>query len=450
MDTSGNIFSEKVRRSSVERLRYLNHERVLVYGLVGAGICTLLALALTYRYPIAAVARPEQASFSPEAVEKGAALARIGDCSTCHTADGGGPFAGGRPLATPFGTLFSTNITPDEGTGIGSWSPAAFRRAMRSGVSRDGKHLYPALPYEHFIHATDADLDALYAFHMTRRAIATTQPVNRLYPPLGFRPLLAGWKMLFLHGGIWQPRNDRSAEWNRGAYLVEGFAHCGGCHTPRNIAGGEIAAHAYADGWAEGWYAPPINGQNPAARDWTIESLYTYLRTGIDMNHAAAAGPMGPVTYNLARAPASDVHAIAVYVASLMGKTQNADVATAPLTEHPDAAAQDHPIAATLFAGACSGCHGPGAPMMTQGRPLLSLGSAVQEAQPRDVVQIILHGLKSPTGGSGPYMPAFADSFTDSQIAEIAGYLRSRYTDHPAWPKLREAVAEAREEGGQP
>jgi mono/diheme cytochrome c family protein len=285
---------------------------------------------------------------------------------------------------------------------------------------------------------------------MTRRAIATTRPVNRLYPPLGFRPLLAGWKMLFLNGGIWQPRNDRSAEWNRGAYLVEGFAHCGACHTPRNIAGGEIAAHAYTGGWAEGWYAPPINGQNPAARDWTIDSLYTYLRTGIDMNHTAAAGPMGPVTYNLARAPASDVHAIAVYVASMMGKTQNAEVGTAPLTEHPDAAVQDHAIGATLFAGACSGCHGPGAPMMTQGRPLLSLGSAVQEAEPRDVVQIILHGLKSPTGGSGPYMPAFADSFTDSQIAEIAGYLRSRYTDHPAWPKLREAVAEAREEGGQP
>src|SRR5580692_10988437 len=123
MDTSGNVFSEKVGRSSVERLRYLKHKRVRVYGLVGAGICTLLALALTYRYPVAAVARPEQASFSTEAVEKGAALARIGDCSTCHTADGGGPFAGGRPLATPFGTLFSINITPDEGAGIGNWSP---------------------------------------------------------------------------------------------------------------------------------------------------------------------------------------------------------------------------------------------------------------------------------------------------------------------------------------
>src|SRR3984957_11509337 len=141
MDTSGNIFSERVRRSLVERLRYPNPKRVLVYGLVGTGICTLLALAMTYRYPIAAVARPEQASFSPEAVEKGAALARIGDCSTCHNADGGGPFAGGRPLATPFGTLFSTNITPDEGTGIRNWSPVGFRRAMRSGVSRDGKHL---------------------------------------------------------------------------------------------------------------------------------------------------------------------------------------------------------------------------------------------------------------------------------------------------------------------
>jgi len=374
----------------------------------------------------------------------------MGDCTTCHTAGPATPFAGGNPLATPFGTLFSTNITPDVKSGIGNWSAEAFRRAMRDGVSRNGKHLYPALPYEHFTHVTDGDLDALYAFFMTRRAVSTVQPANALYPPLGFRPLLAGWKMLFLHKGVWQPTPARSEQWNRGQYLVEGLGHCGGCHTPRNLLGGEKRSQAYDGGLAEGWVAPAISARSPAARAWTADRLYVYLRTGIDMNHAAAAGPMGPVAHNLARAPDADVRAIAVYVASLMASSPGATVLSAPSIDRSTLAAREFPAGAALFAGGCSGCHGPGAPMMQQGRPALSLGSPLHEDDPRDTIQIILQGLQPPVGAPGPYMPALADNFTDVQVGAIAAYVRACYTDKPGWTNLPKAVAKARKEGNQP
>jgi mono/diheme cytochrome c family protein len=312
-------------------------------------------------------------------------------------------------------------------------------------VSRNGKHLYPALPYEHFTHVTDADLDALYAFLMTRQPVEAKAPENKLIPPLGFRPLLVGWKLLFLHEGPFVPTPSKSEEWNRGAYLVEGLGHCGGCHTPRNIAGGEENGHAYAGGVAEGWNAPPLDASNPAALAWTSDALYTYLRTGIEANHSAAAGPMGPVTHDLATAPEVDVRAISIYVASLM----QGNATTKPV-DKAEAAAQAHPIGATLFAGACSSCHGAGAPMAKQGRPDLSLVSAPQEVDPRNTIQIILQGLQPPMGTRGPYMPAFASNLTNFQIAEIVAYLRSRYSDRPAWSSLENAVAAAQKEGMQP
>jgi mono/diheme cytochrome c family protein len=414
----------------------------------GATLCSaaiLVALLVVYEPVIPPITRPDPNSFTAPLVQKGAVLAEIGDCAVCHTAERGAFYAGGRPLATPFGTLYATNITPDEKTGIGSWSPAAFRRAMREGVSRSGKHLYPALPYEHFTHVTDADLDALYAFLMSRPSVAARAPENKLIPPLGFRPLLAGWKLLFLHDKPFVPTLGKSAEWNRGAYLVEGLGHCGGCHTPRNIAGGEVASHSYAGGTAEGWNAPPLDASNPAAKAWGEESLLTYFRTGIDANHGAAAGPMGPVTHGLSSIPEANVRAISTYVASLMAAKspfQPVDRATG--------ADESHPTGAALFAGACASCHGPGAPMAKQGRPSLSLVSALQETDPLNTIQVILQGLQPPIGARGPYMPAFSDNLTNSQIAGIVAYLRARYSDRPAWSSIEDAVAHVRTEGSQP
>jgi mono/diheme cytochrome c family protein len=427
----------------------MSRKAIFLFGFGGVVVAGCIALALTYRPPIKSIARPDPRSFSTAEVQRGAALAAIGDCDVCHTAEGGAPYAGGRPLPTPFGTLYSTNITPDETTGIGNWSRDAVRRAMRDGVARDGSRLYPALPYENYTHVNDADLDAIYAFLMTRPPVKARAPENQLIPPLGFRPLLAGWNLLFLHKGPFVPTPGQSAEWNRGAYLVEGLGHCGGCHTPRNPAGGEETGRAFAGGIAEGWDAPPLNASNPAVQQWTADALYTYLRTGSDAVHGTAAGPMGPVTHDLSTAPEADVRAIAVYMASFMQSTVQTAAAKPPIDQETEAE-HGYPVGATLFAGACSACHGAGAPMIAQGRPGLPLVSAPQQDTPRNTIQIILQGLQPPTGARGPYMPGFADALTDAQIAEIAAYVRLRYSDHPAWPRLPGAVAEARKEGSQP
>jgi mono/diheme cytochrome c family protein len=407
----------------------------------------LLALLSTWRPPIAAIAPPPPSGFAQDEVVRGAALAHLGYCAVCHSAPDGAPYAGGLKLKTPFGAVYSSNITPDAATGIGRWSLPALDRAMRQGVSRNGAHLYPAFPYDHFTHATDGDVKAIYAFLMTRSPVRATPPANRLIPPLGFRPLLAGWKLLFLHTGSIATDPNRSAEWNRGRYLAESLAHCGGCHTPRNAFGAEERTHAYDGGYAEGWYAPPLNASSPAAQAWTVDRMDGYLRTGLDLNHAAAAGPMGEVARQLSAAPPADVHAIAVYIASLMAGAPASRSETPPV-DRAAQAARDHPQGAALFAGACSSCHGPGAPMMLEGRPQLSLGTPLYEPTPRDVIQIVLFGLKPPVGRSGPYMPPFGDSVSDAGVADITAYLRARYSDKPPWPgDLKQEVAKARKEG---
>jgi mono/diheme cytochrome c family protein len=419
---------------------------VVVLGCICAGG---LAFGLISRPAIKAIARPDPQSFSASLIERGATLAAIGDCDACHTANGKSPYAGGMPIATPFGTLYVTNITPDEATGIGNWSREAFRRAMREGVSRDGRHLYPAFPYDHFTKVDDADLDALYAFLMTRRPISATAPTNNMIFPFGFRPLLVGWKLLFLREGPFVRIAGQSDEWNRGAYLVEGLGHCGDCHTPRDLAGGEKAGHAYAGGVAENWNAPPLDGSNPAPRGWTISSLENYLRTSIDADHSAAAGPMQPVAEHLSTAPDTDVRAIAVYVSSLMHGGTQTPHEVPPIDKESDAK-REHPVGATLFAGACGGCHEVGAPMMVVGRPALSLVSVIQEDDPRNTVQIVLEGLQPPMGGRGPYMPSFAENLANQEIVELAAYLRSRFSARAAWPELAETVARLRKEGAQP
>lgn len=423
-------------------------KRRMVLWLTALAATAVLALSATWRPAIAPIDPPPAAGYPVEQVRRGAVLAKLGDCAVCHTAPGGRTFAGGRALATPFGTLFSDNITPDPDTGIGGWSLEAFKRAMRDGVRRDGAHLYPALPYEHFTHVTDDDLGALYAFLMTRRPVVARPPANRLIFPLGFRPLLAGWKLLFLHKGPIAPDPGRSAAWNRGAYLAEGLGHCGACHTPRNLAGGEERGRAYAGGVAEGWRAPPLDRSNPAARRWTADALYTFLRTGISPDHSVAAGPMGPVVESLSQAPEADVRALATYFAGQMGDGSPAPVVAA--IDNAIIAARSEPAGATLFAGACAGCHDSGAPMIAQGRPSLALSSDMGDDDPTSAVQAVLQGIEPPIAGRGPKMPPFEASLTDDQIAATLAYARARYTDRPAWRNLPQAVRKARKEGTQP
>ena len=313
-------------------------------------------------------------------VRHGAVLAAIGDCAACHTAAHGAAYAGGRAIQTPFGTLFSSNITPDEQTGIGGWPLAAFIRAMRQGVSRDGRNLYPALPYTHFTSMSDDDLASLYAYFMAQPAVFSQPPANRLPFPLNWRPLLAGWNLLFLDDRRFAPDPAHDAEWNRGAYLIGGLAHCGACHTPHNGLGAEQNGKALAGGEAEGWHAPALAGAS-----WSVDSLTSYLRTGADPHHAAAAGPMAPVWWNLARVPETDVRAMATYVASFAGSP------AAPPADNPDAA---NLPGAAIFAGACASCHGPAAPMMQEGGASLGYSAAVQADDPGNLLRVMLRGIR--------------------------------------------------------
>src|SRR5258708_6130755 len=212
---------------------------------IAAGLATILAaaFALSWHPAVAPLTSSAPRSFEPGRVAQGESLVHIGNCAGCHSADGGRPFAGGRALPTPFGTVFSTNITPDPETGIGQWPGEAFRRAMRDGVARNGEHLYPAFPYDHFTRASDADIDALYAYFMTRTPVQRRAPANQMKPPFGFRPLIAAWNLLFLEKGPLADDPAHPADWNRGRALVEGLAHCGACHTPRNKLGAEQNDH---------------------------------------------------------------------------------------------------------------------------------------------------------------------------------------------------------------
>ena len=387
--------------------------------------------ALAWRPTIAPTPAPLH-EFAAGAVARGAMVAALGDCVVCHTASGGRPYAGGRPLPTPFGTIYATNITPDPDTGIGRWSEAAFHRAMRDGVARDGSHLYPALPYTHFTRATDADLADLYAFIMTRAPVHASSPPNRLPFPLNVRAILAGWNLLFLRPGPWQPDPAHDAQLNRGAYLVEAVGHCGACHTPHNALGAERGGDALAGGDAESWLAPALSDASPAAHPWTMSELTGYLREGITAQHGVAGGPMGPVTQHLAQLPETDVQAIAAYL--LWRMPPSAPTPAPPATTADDA----------VFAGACGSCHAPDAPMMRAGAPSLALSSAVNASTSLNVVETILYGIPLRDGVPGPFMPGFADMLTDPQIAALAAYVRARYSGKLAWTDIDAQIRRAR------
>ena len=427
--------------------------RTVLLGLtVIVGVGAISAAAIVWRPAIAPIA--PSARFDPALVARGAQLAAIGDCAVCHVGADGTPYAGGKPVQTPFGAIYASNITPDPATGIGTWSDAAFARSMRDGVDRAGGYLYPAFPYNHYTHVTQPDLDAIYAFLMTRTPVQAEAPPTRLPPPFGIRPLMAGWNLLFVDHGPLPADPARSAEWNRGAYLVEGLGHCGACHTPRNALGAEDKQRAYTGGQADGWDAPGLTAaSSPAAIAWTADAIATYLRHGIDDGHAASAGPMRAVSHNLSRVPDADIRAMATYIASMTdpdGHAPSTDRAT--LIAQKVAASQAPPPAlqssdgAVIFAGACAGCHGVGAPMMLDGRPSLALGSSVTSASPRNATQTILYGLQPGTGERGPYMPGFADSLTDAQVSAVLTYLRARFTDRPGWPDLDHGVRTIRQE----
>ena len=416
--------------------------------LAGLGI-----LAFYWRASIAPVAPAPAGSFSAQLVRQGSVLAGIGNCAACHTVKGGAAFAGGFAVDTPFGTIYSTNITPDTATGIGAWSQPAFSRAMREGVRRDGAHLFPAFPYTHFASVTDADLTALYAFLMSQPAVNAPARENTVPFPLNVRALQAGWKLLYFDRSLNRTDATRSADWNRGRYLAEGLAHCAACHTPRNKLGAEIAAAPYLGAKVDRWFAPALTAANTAPLAWTESELYTFLRHGATALHGSASGPMSDVVHGgLALAPDSDVHALAAYFADMNGSaavpasTTQARLAAA-LARSAQVADQDLDHGASLYLAACASCHSNSDGKAMALRPELGLNSALSAADPSNLVQVILHGVSTRDGMAGVMMPGYGRTMGDADIAALAGYLRSSRTAQPPWPDLQNQVAAIRQAG---
>jgi nicotinate dehydrogenase subunit B len=396
---------------------------------------------------IAPIARPDASVYSAATIARGGQLAALGDCAVCHTSANGILNAGGRPIETPFGTIYSTNITPDEATGIGAWSYPAFERAMREGIHRDGRHLYPAFPYTHFAKTSDADLQALYAFLMAQQPMQAKAPDNQLRFPFNLRPLMAGWNALFHQAETFKPDTSKSDIWNRGAYLVEGLGHCAACHSPRNTLQAEKASAYLAGGFAEGWEAPALTSLSQAPIPWSEDELFAYLRTGESSHHGVAAGPMAPVVKELATLPDADIRAMAVYLASFNAtpKDQPAPATLATKLETSTRVTFAPSPGARLYQGACAVCHEVGGLPLFGSRPSLALNSNLHSTQPDNLIQVILHGIAQPAFSDLGYMPAFKDSMSDTQIAELASFLRKQFApDKPAWTDVASSVSRIR------
>ncbi|WDS37698.1 cytochrome c [Pseudoxanthomonas sp.] len=423
---------------------------LILIGLVVVGFAGLLILA--YRPAIAPIAPPSASSFPTERIARGKILAGLGDCAVCHTRKDGQTYAGGYPMETGFGTIYSSNLTPDPDTGIGHWSEAAFARAMRQGVARDGSHLFPAFPYDHFSLVNDEDIGDLYAYFMSLAPVkAATPPVDMPFP-LSWRTLQAGWKLLFFHPKAYGPLTapGKSPEWERGAYLAEGLGHCSACHSPRNALGGEKTGDArYSGAQIDRWYAPPLAATNPTPIPWTEDELYGYLRTGATALHGSSAGPMAPVIYEgLREAPDSDIRALAVYFADRFGTTGQQYTPDARLSKVMDSnklgSAHQPRQGANLFNAACASCHYNSAAVPTLVRPELGLSSALNASDPSSLIQIILHGINIKEGVPDTMMPGFSRTLDDAQVAELASWLRSTRTSQPPWQDLEAQVAKLR------
>ncbi|WP_188564033.1 c-type cytochrome [Undibacterium terreum] len=410
--------------------------KMIGLGTLAAGGIAALAWALQ-----PAIAPIKTTTHNAQLVSQGQRIVALGDCMVCHSSATGLPYAGGLPLRTPFGTIYSTNITPDPETGIGAWSLEAFRRAVRHGISRDGHLLYPAFPYIHYTRMTDQDIEAAYAYLMSRTPVRYTPPTNELLLPLRFRPSLAFWNLLYLHPGE-EPAaavaTDSDRQIARGRYLVDSLGHCASCHTELNPIGGESKT-LLGGGSVDGWEAPALTTLVGAKVPWTAKQLENYLRTGLSAEHGAAKGPMRAVTERLSEVPREDVQAIASYIMSVQ--------LPHPAPLQPAIPSQLHTTeGATLFAAACASCHSASAPMSTTGkRPSLALSHSVVGDNPANLIQTMLGGAPWVTQ-SAVYMPPFADVLTDEQIVSIAQYVRVDIGKRPPWPELSSKVAQARKE----
>ena len=360
-----------------------------------------------------------------EQLRRGQYLVAAGDCMSCHLRDGGEPLAGGLGLNTPFGVIYTPNITSDKETGIGDWTADQFYRAMHKGIDDEGSNLYPAFPYLWFSLVSREDDDAILAFLKTTPAVSYTPPKNKLPFPLNFRSAVKGWNLLYFTAHDFKPDANQTIEWNRGAYLVNGLGHCGGCHTPKGALGADKSGRDFHGGTLDNWVAPDLTAnQRTGLGSWSIDDVTEYLGTGRNA-HAGAGGAMADViTYSTSLMSDADRHAMAVYL-----KSQAASPSIA--AAQPDAGAMRR--GAEIYSDACASCHlenGVGQPRYF---PPLGPNAMLQQADPIGLEHLILAGGRigtSPTRPSPMTMPSFAWKLTDQEVADVSTFIRNSWGNH--------------------
>jgi len=403
--------------------------------LAGVLLCTALATGEGHAQPKAEL----KAEPTAEDIARGKALTDAGDCASCHTADPAKPFAGGKQIDTLFGGIYSPNLTPDRETGLGAWSDDEFYRALRFGVARDGSRYYPDFPYPNFTKLTRQDILAIKTYLATLTPVRNAPRAPELRWPFNYRVVMRGWNWLFFKPGIVMPDQQKSAEWNRGRYLVEGVAHCGACHTPKNIFGADKRGQAYGGGLVQGMFAPRLDGaERSGLKSWSVEDIAEYLQSGRNGRSHAGELMSEVVVNSTSKMSDADIRAIAVYLKDLPAGAPEPKVTPPP----PAQMAQGE----KLYKGACIACHeadGSGAPRIY---PPLPGNANLQSADASSALRVILDGAQTVTTPRAPNkgsMPAYAAKMTDQEIADVTNYIRNSWGN--AAPLVTaEQVAKAR------
>ena len=369
-------------------------------------------------------------------IKRGRYLAIVSDCQSCHTKPGGPVFAGGRAIETPFGNILAPNITPDAATGIGAWTDAQFDDAVRRGIGRGGKHLYPAMPFTAYTRMSKSDVLAIRAYLSTLEPVSNKVVANQLPFPFSVRASMRLWDLLYFNPGKFAPDPQQSAEVNRGRFLVDGPGHCGACHTAKNVMGGDKSGEYLQGGRLQGWFAPNItNDDLRGLGKWSPDDVVAYLKTGHN-RITAATGPMAEaVAFSTSRMNDDDLHAIAAYLKSLPGAPTPANpVAAKPI------AADDPAMRAggAIYRDQCSACHGIAGKGIPDLFPDLAQSSIVRSDDATTAIRIILRGARSvaTTGEpTGPGMPSYGRLLDDQQVAAVLTYMRN------AWGSAASAIA---------
>jgi mono/diheme cytochrome c family protein len=406
-----------------ERRRGLQIAAAIVVALA---VIAAVALYLLRPRALPAASGAAALSATTQTINLGEYLARAGDCVACHTEVNGKPFAGGRPMPTPFGALYVPNITPDDETGIGHWTADEFYRMMHTGVGRDGTLLYPAMPFASYTKVTRADSDAMFAYLQSVPPVKQKNRPHELRFPYNKRELLVGWRALYFKEGEYQPDPAQSEEWNRGAYLVQGLGHCAMCHTAINALGGSSESKAFEGGMIpnQNWYAPSLTSNREAGLgEWSLEDIGDLLQAGVSMR-GTVYGPMAEVVYNsLQYMTDADTRAMAVYLKSLPQRESEPPPASSARLVQPAVMETGR----RLYGRQCAMCHGDEGKGHPPAFPPLAGNQSITMSSPVNSIRMVLNGGYAPGTRRNPRphgMPPFAHLLSDEEAAAVVTYIR--------------------------